>query len=249
MSFLRRRSRQDPPNLNPGYGYSNPNGNAAAAGGSHPYQHQQNAYAQQPPPLQHNNHYGHPPPPPPPRAPGPPPGADPRLWQFFTSVDTDGSGAIDVRELQRALINANWSTFDLDTVKMLMNIFDTDRSGNIGFNEFAGLYKYIEDWQAVFRHWDADHSGTIEERELTGALNGFGYNLSPQLVKLVVAKYSSVPISGHGGPPPAITFDRFVRACVVVKELTEAFRKVDRDNDGWIQISYDQFMGIFLHAP
>lgn len=24
---------------------------------------------------------------------------------------------------------------------------DTDRSGNIGFNEFAGLYKYIEDWQ------------------------------------------------------------------------------------------------------
>jgi hypothetical protein len=24
--------------------------------------------------------------------------------------------------------------FDLDTVKMLMNIFDTDRSGSIGFN-------------------------------------------------------------------------------------------------------------------
>jgi hypothetical protein len=24
---------------------------------------------------------------------------------------------------------------------------DTDRSGNIAFNEFAGLYKYIEDWQ------------------------------------------------------------------------------------------------------
>ena len=35
----------------------------------------------------------------------------------------------------------------------------------------------------------------------------------------------------------------------MVKELTEAFRKIDRDNDGWIQVSYDQFMGIFLHAP
>jgi len=249
MSFLKRKPRQDPINPNPGHGHSNSLGNDAA-GGSHPYQQQQNGYGQQPPPVQYNNnHYGHPQPPPPPRARRPPPGADPRLWQFFTSVDTDGSGDIDVHELQQALINANWSTFDLDTIKMLMNIFDTDRSGNIGFNEFAGLYKYIEDWQGVFRHWDADHSGTIEERELAGALNGFGYNLSPQLVKLVVAKYSSAPTPGYGGPPPSITFDRFVRACVVVKELTEAFRKVDRDNDGWIQISYDQFMGIFLHAP
>lgn len=84
---------------------------------------------------------------------------------------------------------------------------DTDRSGNIGFNEFSGLYKYIEDWQgylafsfhssifsllsSVFRHWDADRSGTIEERELTGALSGFGYNLPPHLVRMVVAKYST----------------------------------------------------------
>lgn len=204
----------------------------------------------------YHNHNGYPPfgthgppPPPPPRARGPPAGADPRLWQFFSSVDTDASGAIDVHELQRALINANWTTFDLDTIKMLMNIFDTDRSGNIGFNEFAGLFKYIEDWQGVFRHWDADRSGTIEEGELAGALSGFGYNLPPHLVRMVVAKYSSAPAGGYGSPQPSITFDRFVRACVAVKELTEAFRRIDRDNDGWVQISYDQFMSIFLHAP
>ena len=54
--------------------------------------------------------YGRAPPPPPPRNHGPPQGADPRLWQFFSSVDTDSSGAIDARELQRALINANWTS-------------------------------------------------------------------------------------------------------------------------------------------
>lgn len=27
-----------------------------------------------------------------------------------------------------------------------VNIFDTDRSGTIGFEEFAGLWKYIKDW-------------------------------------------------------------------------------------------------------
>ncbi|KDR81464.1 hypothetical protein GALMADRAFT_263747 [Galerina marginata CBS 339.88] len=179
---------------------------------------------------------------------GPPPGADPQLWQWFTSVDADRSGSITVTELQSALVNGNWTRFDLDTVKMLMGIFDTDRSGTITFTEFAGLWKYISDWQNVFRHFDHDRSGTIEGRELAEALKSFGYNLSPQLLTLVEHKYSSEPVAGYG-PPPGITFDRFVRACVSVKTLTEAFQRVDTDRDGWIQISYDQFMDIILSAP
>ncbi len=66
-------------------------------------------------------------------------------------------------------------------------------------------------FHSVFRHWDADHSGTIEERELAGALSGFGYNLPPHLIRMVVAKYSTTPVGGYNTPPPSITFDRFVR--------------------------------------
>lgn len=36
---------------------------------------------------------------------GPPPGSDPQLWQYFSAVDTDRSGAISVTELQTALVN------------------------------------------------------------------------------------------------------------------------------------------------
>ena len=36
---------------------------------------------------------------------GPPPGADRQLWQWFSAVDTDRSGAISVTELQSALVN------------------------------------------------------------------------------------------------------------------------------------------------
>lgn len=46
-----------------------------------------------------------------------------------------------------------------------------------------------------------------------------------------------------------VTFDRFVRCCVVVKTLTESFQKLDTDRDGWIQINYDQFMHTVLSAP
>jgi len=153
-----------------------------------------------------------------------------------------------VTELQAALVNGNWTKFDLDTVKMLMNIFDTDRSGTIGFAEFAGLWKYIEDWQRVFRHFDRDGSGSIDGHELHAAMKNFGYNLSPTLLSLVEQKYSSGPAAGYGAPS-GITFDRFVRACVVIKQLTEAFTRLDTDRDGWIQINYEEFMKIVLQAP
>jgi len=181
--------------------------------------------------------------------PPPPQGANPEIWYWFSTVDADGSGSISVTELQSALVNGNSSKFDLDTVKMLMNIFDTDRSGTIGFNEFQGLWRYIKDWQEVFRHFDRDHSGSIEGRELSAALKSFGYDFSPIILSLIEHKYSSGPAPAGFGPPPGITFDRFVRACVMVKTLTEAFQSTDTDGDGWIQINYEQFMKMVLSAP
>jgi len=179
---------------------------------------------------------------------GPPAGADLQLWQLFSTADTDRSGAITASELQGALVNNDWQKFDLDTIKMLMNVFDTDRNGTIGFNEFAGLYKYVSDWRNVFFHFDRDRSGSIEGRELAEALRNFGYNLSPPLLTLLEQKYGSGPVSRYG-PPPGITFDRFVRACVVVKTLTDAFQKRDTDRDGWIQLNYEDFMKMVLSAP
>lgn len=52
-----------------------------------------------------------------------------------------------------------------------------------------------------------------------------------------------------GTAAPGISFDRFVRACVVIKTLTESFQRLDTDRDGWIQINYDQFMQTVLTAP
>ncbi|KAF7322598.1 EF-hand domain-containing protein [Mycena chlorophos] len=200
--------------------------------------------------------------------PVPPQGGDPQLFQYFAAVDADRSGSISVSELQQALVNGNWTRFDLDTVKMLMGIFDTDRSGTISFQgeratggtrdmelirvisgpEFSGLWKYISDWQNVFRHFDRDGSGSIEGNELASALKSFGYNLSPALLTLIERKYASAPSTMYG-PPPGITFDRFVRACVVVKTLTESFQRADNDRDGWINVNYETFMTMVLSAP
>jgi len=177
----------------------------------------------------------------------PPPGADPVLWGWFTSVDVDGSNSITADELRKALVNGDWSLFDQDTIKMLMGLFDTDHSGTINFNEFAGLWKYVNDWQGVFRHFDQDGSGSIDGRELRRALSNFGYNLSNHTLNIIEQRYAVPP--DEYGRPVGITFDRFVRACVAVKTLTEAFQRVDTDRDGWINVNYDQFINMALSAP
>ncbi|KAG9050031.1 hypothetical protein FS837_008011 [Tulasnella sp. UAMH 9824] len=128
-----------------------------------------------------------------------------------------------------------------------MSIFDTDRSGTIGFSEFQGLWNYIKDWQGVFRHFDTDRSGAIDTAELNNALRQFGYNLSPALLGLVQRKYTQG--SGRPGASGGITFDRFVRCCVVLKQVTEAFQKLDPDHNGSVTLNYDTFVKIILQAP
>jgi Ca2+-binding EF-hand superfamily protein len=63
------------------------------------------------------------------------------LSDLIIAVDTDGSGSIDVNELQRALKNGDFQSFSLDTLSILMGMFDVDRSGTIAFNEFASLWR------------------------------------------------------------------------------------------------------------
>ncbi|KAI9507757.1 hypothetical protein F5148DRAFT_1284835 [Russula earlei] len=180
--------------------------------------------------------------------PVPPPGADPKLWSCFLTVDVDRSGSISVHELQGALINGDWTHFDFDTVMLLMSLFDTHRTGSIDFNGFTGLWRYIEDWQHVFRHFDRDRSGTIDSSELQDALNQFGMKLSEHLLSLLVAKFASAP-SGSEVGKPTITFDRFMRACVFVKQFNQGFENLDTDKDGWVQLNYMQFLTFIFSLP
>ncbi|KAF8265031.1 hypothetical protein EI94DRAFT_1736970 [Lactarius quietus] len=187
----------------------------------------------------------------------PPFGADPQLWEWFDSVDKDRSGDIDATELQIALINGDWSHFDLNTICLLMNIVDRDRNDRIDFNEFSDLWAFIKGWQRVFDHFDRDRSGTIDRTELQNALIYFGYKVTPELLDILQLKYdltSSAPSACSAAPcvPPGITFDRFVRACVVLHQVTKAFNDLRTDHsgrDGCIEISYLRFLQTVLWLP
>ncbi|ORX92448.1 programmed cell death protein [Basidiobolus meristosporus CBS 931.73] len=164
---------------------------------------------------------------------------DRRLLAWFQSVDRDNSGDITAQELQVALSNGSWTPFNMETVRLMINMFDRDHNGTINYQEFAGLWRYIEDWQKCFLGFDKDHSGYIDAQELQDALRAFGYNLTPQFVRLLILKYDS---RGKGD----VSFDNFIQICVTIRSLTESFRRFDTDSDGWILINYEQFLELVL---
>ncbi|KAK5124219.1 hypothetical protein LTR85_001922 [Meristemomyces frigidus] len=223
---------------------------------------------QQPPPPQRNNlaspppsNYGQGPPPqghhnrtplpdhqrPPTAAPPPPRDGNDRdaLWPLFLQVDKDRSGQLSEEELRRALVNGDYTAFDPHTVKMMIRMFDTDRSGTINFDEFCGLWGFLAAWRTLFDRFDVDRSGNISLREFEDALVAFGYRLSPQFVQLLFSTYAKSKSRGRGDEydrEKVLSFDLFVQACISLKRMTDVFKKYDSDRDGYITLSFEEFL-------
>ncbi|KAL2357657.1 hypothetical protein BJ546DRAFT_836598 [Cryomyces antarcticus] len=194
-------------------------------------------YGQGPPPQSHHNRPALPTSSRPPPTPAPPRDSNNRdtMWQYFCAVDKDRSGALSEAELSRALVNGDFSAFDPHTVRMMIRMFDTDRSGSISFDEFCGLWGFLAAWRALFDRFDADRSGVIEFREFEEALVAFGYRLSGGFVRLLFATYERE--GGRG-----LSFDLFVQACISLKRMTDVFKKYDDDRDGYITLSFEEFL-------
>ncbi|KAM6373779.1 programmed cell death protein 6 isoform 1-T1 [Alca torda] len=188
------------------------------------------------------------------------------LWNVFQRVDKDRSGIISDNELQQALSNGSaynldkgqvftaslftahkifsysagiedgtWTPFNPATVRSILGMFDRENKGGVNFNEFTGVWKYISDWQNVFRTYDRDNSGMIDKNELKQALTG--YRLSDQFYDILIRKFDR---QGRG----QVAFDDFIQCCVVLQRLTDVFRRYDTDQDGWIQVSYEQYLSM-----
>ncbi|KAK4449439.1 hypothetical protein QBC34DRAFT_90461 [Podospora aff. communis PSN243] len=172
----------------------------------------------------------------PPPSPGPRDGnSDPTLLPLFRAVDKDGTGQLSERELSAALVNGDWTAFDPQTVRMMIRMFDSDRSGTIGFEEFCGLWSFLASWRTLFDQFDADHSGNISLDEFSRALVAFRYRLSERFVEILFRTYDK---RNEG----AMSFDLFVQACISLKRMTDVFKKYDEDRDGYITLSFEDFL-------
>jgi Ca2+-binding EF-hand superfamily protein len=63
----------------------------------------------------------------------------------------------------------------------------------------------------------------------------FGYRLSSTFVGLLFRTYDK---SGEN----SMSFDLFVQSCIVLKRMTDVFKKYDEDRDGYITLSFEEFL-------
>lgn len=162
-------------------------------------------------------------------------GVNPEVQQWFTTVDKDRSGKINAKELKAALVNGQGKNFSDACCGLMIGMFDSDQSGTIDLNEFQQLYTYINQWLTVFRNYDRDQSGHIEEQELVAAFQQMGFRFSPEFIRLLLSK--SDPQNKQ-----IMSVDQFIVACVQIQRLTDAFRKKDTEMKGVISVNFDDFM-------
>ncbi|CAD7077675.1 unnamed protein product [Hermetia illucens] len=183
----------------------------------------------------------------PPSGYAPPPGAyapqnssvssDVQKW--FDMVDRDRSGKITAAELKLALVNGKGENFSDNACKLMISMFDHDASGTIDITEFEKLYGYINQWLAVFKTYDRDQSGHIEEQELSQAFTQMGFRFSPQFVEFLVKKCDP-------GNKKQISVDQFIVLCVQIQRFTEAFRARDTEQRGVITINFEDFLSVAI---
>ncbi|KAL4591725.1 hypothetical protein LXL04_004696 [Taraxacum kok-saghyz] len=220
-AYQRPPSSQQP-NYNYNYNYGQPQNPSSGGGGGYgsPY-----GYA----------------PAPAPNPPSFPPGTHPEVIRSFQMVDSDRSGFIDAKELQRAL-SSGYQQFSLRTIRLLMFLFGNSADPHrIGPKEFAELWSCLGQWRGIFERFDRDRSGKIDLAELRDALYSLGFAIPPTVLQLLISKYDD-----QSGRRADLSFDSFVECGMIVKGLTEKFKEKDTRYTGSATLSYETFMTMVI---
>jgi len=160
---------------------------------------------------------------------------NPAAYALFLGVDANRSGTVDARELHAALSNGGWTAFSFKTTKILMRMFDADRSGALAYREFESLLAQLMAWRQWFDAADADRSGKLSPPELSRCLRAFGFAL-PEPTMFEIFKAVDLDSSG------SIGFDEFIQVLAEVNSLTAAFRRYDPASSGRATLEWGTFM-------
>lgn len=94
-----------------------------------------------------------------------------------------------------------------------LGMFDKENKQTIDIFEFQALFNYVNSWLGVFKGFDQDNSGTIQEEELASAFSKMGYRFNPEFIHFLLSRYDQSKQTG-------ITIDQFIVLCVQVQKFT-----------------------------
>ncbi|CAL4195109.1 unnamed protein product [Meganyctiphanes norvegica] len=165
------------------------------------------------------------------------------LDSVFRKYDKNKSGDIDVKELQMALSNGRWTPFNPETVKLMIEMFDSNANGMITRKDFGSLWNYISSWYDCFKAFDTDKSGNISKDELKAALDTLGHKFPESCYDFLMVKFDR---SKDG----AIYFDDFIHCNIMLHITKHELQKHPEDaaTRGSVSFTFEDFMLSALHC-
>nr|KAF6318260.1 calpain small subunit 2 [Pipistrellus kuhlii] len=131
--------------------------------------------------------------------------------------------------------------FSLDTCRSIVSVMDSDTNGKLGFEEFKYLWGNLRKWQCVYRQHAGPGAGALPAAQLRAALQAAGFQLSDGLHRMIVRRYAD-------DEDGSMDFNSFVSCLVRLDAMFRAFKSLDRDADGRIQVSIQEWLQLTMYS-
>ena len=136
----------------------------------------------------------------------------------------------------------------------MMRLFSSHPTcATVTYSEFLNLWRFLAAWRELFERFDEDASGRVSLLEFSKALIAFGYRLSQPFVGVLYNTFADQQryaderrgsAGNYVGPArgQGMSFDVFVQACISLKRMTDVFKGYDEDRDGYVTLSFEEFL-------
>jgi len=159
------------------------------------------------------------------------------LLQHFNSVDVNGSGSIDARELQRALAKSGLA-FSLQLVALLIRLHTpaTNVEGILSFSEYKMVHEFLQNARASFEHFDTSRTGKLSKEEIFAALAycGFG-DVDETAIKHACKAFDPDRTNDLG-------CDQYIGLVLFLTAARRTFNSFDSNRTGKITVDFNQFI-------
>ncbi|MBN3292333.1 CAN9 protein, partial [Polypterus senegalus] len=155
--------------------------------------------------------------------------------------------AISARDLQNVLDGVlsrrkeiKYKGLPLHTCHSIIDLMDTNNTGQIEFPEFIVFWEKVKRWIGLFLMFDTDRSGTMSSYEMRLALKEAGMQLNNKIIQLIGLRFADEAYQ--------ITFDEYLACIVRLENMFRVFQALDKRQTGEISLNMAQFLALTMNA-
>ncbi|GAX72750.1 hypothetical protein CEUSTIGMA_g206.t1 [Chlamydomonas eustigma] len=167
------------------------------------------------------------------------PGLDPKVASWFQAIDTDRTGSIDNKELQRALAMGHL-TFSLGDTDQMIRAFDTKGARTLNLQEFIKLHEFLNNVTSSFNFFDKPPRRALNLDQLVQALRHAGFSMDPPVVQAMFKRHDPDNSS-------SLSLDEYIRMCLFLQSCVRTFGAFDSQRAGKINLDFNQFVYATSH--